>query len=911
MRRRRGPRRALGLPAADGDEVEGSKSVPIPTLLSLAVEEKRLSKNPDIVERRNWYVGLRDTNRQRVVDELDLEFNFPDGQLAPWKPGLVEDIDAIADAAVLKITYPTVVNTITAASSRATDAVAIADTEVAFEASSQLSVKAAGDASAGFSTFMLDLAEESFAKAKEFERPDKADKVLVDVPIVEYDRALHCERGLPFAQKWLRPLNKRAKHMAMEVKSKLKAADNALRSGLGRKAAERGAAAGQSFARKPPSRVSHHVTAGGGGNHGLNHWSGLNHSMSLHSPSASVISEGGGPGPPSKARTRLLSIISSAMGGQGSQASAGDDEPGCGASLFGGGGVLGHGSTSTAQTADETVQTAHEGARKIVVCFPGMGCTPAYFLPWGLDLDIRGVELWAVCLPGRADRIREPFCESVHVAAGAVGDAMASLGLLAEQRVGHDLKRAPPPCAVALKQHSVASAGGSTSQPSVASLSTGAAFAAAKDGAARAWDWDRSSATGSCVALFGHSVGGVVAFETARYLRRTFGLDVPHLYVSCLPNPDWITGANREKYGTKRHLLPDDALLEKMADFGEPLFTQLLAARRRLLRLPRGDDVEWDSDLDSSDDEDEFGRVKARGAPFDLLALALPLARADFRLLETYAYEHSDDAAARRSGVYDKEDEYKRDRRRERERLQGVAVTVVVTPDDTILAGPDHLKASAASAAAKSSAGARGLLRSGKKASPSSRTGTVQSGRSGTASRGDISSSRRSRHKNADGGGFNADLHNDSDRGDFADLFSPADATAAAAAAPEGGDFLALLGGLQDGPETATAALLGGGTEGPRAVLSRDYVDACEDWRLQTMMSAGAGADGSTLRLERGSHHRCLLQPENQAVVLSDLLVKLGAAVPPPDPAAAAFTDGLGSPAFGSTYSTTTSPLRR
>ena len=608
------------------------------------------------------------------------------------------------------------------------------------------------------------------------------------------------------------------------------------------------------------------------------------------------------------------------MGGQGSFASMGDDEAGLleqGSSVFGGGGdALGHGSIA------DTVETAHAGARKVVVCFPGVGCSHAYFLSWGRELDVKGVELWAVCLPGRADRICEPFCESVHVAAGVIGDCMGALGLLAEQRVGHDLKRAPPTVATALKTQA-ASGSSSHSQSvqksqSVESLSTRAAFLAAAESAARAWDWDTSSATGSCVALFGHGVGGAVAFETARYLRRTYGLDVPHLYVSCLPNPDWITANNRDKYGARRHLLSNDALLEKMADFGEPVFAQLMAARRRLLRLPMGDDEAWDSDLDSSDEEDEFGRVKVVGEAFDLLALALPAVRADFRLLESYAYENADDMAARKRGEYDKEDEYKRDRRRERERLQGVAITAVVTVDDTILSGPDHLKVSAASAAAKAvGTGARSLLKSSKK-SPSSRTGTAQSGRTGTAGGSDASSSRHGRRKSKDsgGGGFHVD---DGGSGDFADLFSP-NVAAPEPTSPEGGNFLGLLG-LQDGPEAAAAAAFGSGGGGgaggggaSRSTINRDYVDAIEDWRLQTMMSAaaGAGAEGSTLRLERGSHHRCLLLPENQDVVLGDLLVKLGAVAPPPDPAAAAFTDGLGSPAFGSMYSAVSSPpLRR
>ena len=44
------------------------------------------------------------------------------------------------------------------------------------------------------------------------------------------------------------------------------------------------------------------------------------------------------------------------------------------------------------------------------------------------------------------------------------------------------------------------------------------------------------------------------------------------------------------------------------------------------------------------------------------------------------------------TGEFDVEDEHRRDRRREREKLQGVAITVVMTADDSIVAGEDHMK---------------------------------------------------------------------------------------------------------------------------------------------------------------------------------------------------------------------------
>ena len=67
----------------------------------------------------------------------------------------------------------------------------------------------------------------------------------------------------------------------------------------------------------------------------------------------------------------------------------------------------------------ETHETAHRGARKICLCIPGIARSHLFFLPWARERYAAGVELWAVCLPGRADRIREPYATSVHVTAGS------------------------------------------------------------------------------------------------------------------------------------------------------------------------------------------------------------------------------------------------------------------------------------------------------------------------------------------------------------------------------------------------------------------------------------------------------------------------------------------------------------
>ncbi len=67
-----------------------------------------------------------------------------------------------------------------------------------------------------------------------------------------------------------------------------------------------------------------------------------------------------------------------------------------------------------------------------------------------------------------------------------------------------------------------------------------------------------------------------------------------------------------------------------------------------------------------------------------------------------------------------------------------------------------------------------------------------------------------------------------------------------------------------------------GSAAGRGVSISQDYVNAVEDWRLVTTLSSGE-RDGSSLLLASGGHHRCLLVPANQALVLRDILVKMRA----------------------------------
>ena len=95
------------------------------------------------------------------------------------------------------------------------------------------------------------------------------------------------------------------------------------------------------------------------------------------------------------------------------------------------------------------------------------------------------------------------------------------------------------------------------------------------------------------VALFGHSIGGLIAFELAREMRRRYGIEPVHLFVSGCPGPQ--VSDNDPLYD-----LPEDEFLDRM---------------RRFNGTPR-------EVLEHS----------------EMMQLVLPALRADFSLRDTYVH---------------------------------------------------------------------------------------------------------------------------------------------------------------------------------------------------------------------------------------------------------------------------------
>jgi pyochelin biosynthesis protein PchC len=132
-----------------------------------------------------------------------------------------------------------------------------------------------------------------------------------------------------------------------------------------------------------------------------------------------------------------------------------------------------------------------------LICFPFAGGVASTFRRWSRPLLAAGIELHAVCLPGRETRFAEPFTTEVAELMEDLGPALQPL--LAEP-----------------------------------------------------------------LALHGHSMGGMLAFETAHWLRARYGVSPMRLLTSA-------TAAPHKTYVGAYLDLDDAALLDRVASYWNTL----------------------------------------------------------------------------------------------------------------------------------------------------------------------------------------------------------------------------------------------------------------------------------------------------------------------------------------------------
>ena len=172
--------------------------------------------------------------------------------------------------------------------------------------------------------------------------------------------------------------------------------------------------------------------------------------------------------------------------------------------------------------------------RQRLVCFPHAGAGPTAYRGW-IDLVPDDVEVISVCYPGRQDRFNEPFATSVESLAAGIGSALLQYSALRY------------------------SAGPHSATP---------------------------------MALFGHSMGAVAAYETAVWLEANHAIVPQQLFVSGSWAPNRIHERNLEYDDEElidhiRQLGNRNTDLFAMVEIRELLLSALRADYRMLSRYRR------------------------------------------------------------------------------------------------------------------------------------------------------------------------------------------------------------------------------------------------------------------------------------------------------------------------------------
>ena len=139
-----------------------------------------------------------------------------------------------------------------------------------------------------------------------------------------------------------------------------------------------------------------------------------------------------------------------------------------------------------------------------LLCFPFAGAGASFFAPW-LRFKLANARVYPVQLPGREKRIDEAPYDNVTTAVAELADSLINEAELDNQ---------------------------------------------------------------SPIALFGHSLGAVLAYEMARHLQQVKGIPVGHLFVSGSPGPMTRRAVRATGLSDQEFL----ARVSEFADFNHPAF---------------------------------------------------------------------------------------------------------------------------------------------------------------------------------------------------------------------------------------------------------------------------------------------------------------------------------------------------
>ncbi|KAJ1401460.1 Alpha/Beta hydrolase protein [Ochromonadaceae sp. CCMP2298] len=200
--------------------------------------------------------------------------------------------------------------------------------------------------------------------------------------------------------------------------------------------------------------------------------------------------------------------------------------------------------TQVALESNEWVRLLNQPVERtgVVVCLPGIGQNHTAYQSWGASLEAEGVQLCAVCLPGRSNRASQTRYQSVQNCATAVFLAMRAMGIL--ERLPKEEQKE--------EQEGGAEGEGIIFRPLI---------------------------------LVGNSIGAMVAFEVARHLQN-YRYHLSALFAAGAPSA-YVQGL--DKRGKKWCFLSDQELLDRMIQLGgvPPLVSGSIL--RRFVPLFRGD----------------------------------------------------------------------------------------------------------------------------------------------------------------------------------------------------------------------------------------------------------------------------------------------------------------------------------
>jgi len=154
----------------------------------------------------------------------------------------------------------------------------------------------------------------------------------------------------------------------------------------------------------------------------------------------------------------------------------------------------------------------HPEAR--LIAFHGIGQSHQYFTSWGEHFEKSHIALHAICLPGRANRMKDPACGVVDAAHAIV----RCINFFVEKEIWKNVQ----------------------------------------------------------LSLFGHCLGGIIAFEVAKILNEAYdpkdhhNLNIlcQHLIISSAMAPQTLSDYNKDRYSKKWWVQSDTDLMDRAAGLG-------------------------------------------------------------------------------------------------------------------------------------------------------------------------------------------------------------------------------------------------------------------------------------------------------------------------------------------------------